>query len=225
MEYGHARPEGVVDVHRFRSSIRRPSPALILALFALVLSLSGTAAAARIVTSNSEIARNTISGHTPPANDHPNIIAGTISDEDLAPLARWHAVGAPGQPDFGLCDGCNPQEQWGNRSGQTGDASLTAVRFYEYHGVVSLEGVACPFYRGLDNGGFCTASDVVSADSTIFQLPAGYRPKHTEYFAVPTGQNGDAVATVLVNPAGKVIARNFAQSGVWLDGISIRLDN
>ena len=37
-----------------------------------------------IITDNSQVAPNTISGHSPPAGDHANIIAGSIDGPDLA---------------------------------------------------------------------------------------------------------------------------------------------
>ena len=46
--------------------------------------MTGTAYAAVIVNSNSDVARNTISGHNPPTGDHPNLIAGSVDATDLA---------------------------------------------------------------------------------------------------------------------------------------------
>ena len=57
-----------------------------LAVF-LVLG-GGTALAAYVVSSNSQIGPNTVSGHKPPAGKHANIIAGSIASGDLAPAAR-----------------------------------------------------------------------------------------------------------------------------------------
>src|SRR3954466_5209638 len=53
-----------------------------LALF-LVLG-GGTALAAYVVSSNSQIGPGTVSGHTPPSGDHANIIAGSINGTDIA---------------------------------------------------------------------------------------------------------------------------------------------
>jgi hypothetical protein len=62
-----------------------PSPALVVALLALVLSVAGNAAAAVvIITSNSQVAKNTISGHQPPTGDQVNVIAGSINGTDVA---------------------------------------------------------------------------------------------------------------------------------------------
>jgi hypothetical protein len=44
----------------------------------------GTAIAAIVISSNRQVARNTISGHSPPNGAHPNIISGSIDSADLA---------------------------------------------------------------------------------------------------------------------------------------------
>ncbi len=56
----------------------------IVSLVALFVALGGTAAAAVIITDNSQVARNTISGHRPPAGDHANIIGSSITAQDVA---------------------------------------------------------------------------------------------------------------------------------------------
>jgi len=56
----------------------------VVATAALFVALGGTAAASVIVSSNSQIAQNTISGHKPPSGDHPNLIAGSVNGQDLA---------------------------------------------------------------------------------------------------------------------------------------------
>ena len=45
--------------------------------------LGGTAAASVIITSNSQVASGTISGHHPPTGDHANIIGGSINGTDV----------------------------------------------------------------------------------------------------------------------------------------------
>src|SRR3954452_6098743 len=64
----------------------RPSPAMIVACVALFVALGGTAAAVTyVVSSNSQIAPGTISGHNPPSGKHGNIISGSVNGTDLAP--------------------------------------------------------------------------------------------------------------------------------------------
>ena len=56
----------------------------IVSAVALFVALGGTAAAAVIITDNSQVAPNTISGHRPPSGDHANIIGGSITAQDVA---------------------------------------------------------------------------------------------------------------------------------------------
>src|SRR4051794_25842488 len=53
----------------------------ILAFFVLG---GGTALAAFVVSSNSQIGPGTVSGHKPPKGAHANVITGSISTKDLA---------------------------------------------------------------------------------------------------------------------------------------------
>jgi hypothetical protein len=55
----------------------------VVSLVALFVALGGTAAAAVIITDNSQVAPGTISGHKPPSGKHANIIAGSINGQDV----------------------------------------------------------------------------------------------------------------------------------------------
>lgn len=68
-------------MRRFRFSV---TPSLVISVLALVVSLSGTAMAAVIISSNSQVARNTIAGHATISGVHANVIAGSIVGTDLA---------------------------------------------------------------------------------------------------------------------------------------------
>src|SRR4051812_10997296 len=68
-------------MHHFRSHL---TFANVVSLIALFVALGGTAAASVIISSNSQVAQNTISGHKPPSGDHPNLIAGSVNGQDLA---------------------------------------------------------------------------------------------------------------------------------------------
>lgn len=57
----------------------------VMSTLAVVLALGGTAVASTIIMSNGQVAKNTISGHSPPSGDHPNIIGGSIKGTDIAP--------------------------------------------------------------------------------------------------------------------------------------------
>ena len=57
----------------------------VIALISLFLVVGGgTALAAFVVSSNSQVGPNTISGHKPPTGDHSNIITGSVNGTDLA---------------------------------------------------------------------------------------------------------------------------------------------
>jgi hypothetical protein len=75
--------------------VKRPGAATILAAAALMISLGGNAAAALIITGNSQVAQGTISGHNPPTGKHPNIITGSVDGQDLADDAVGNADIAP----------------------------------------------------------------------------------------------------------------------------------
>jgi hypothetical protein len=67
--------------HNLRSHL---TFANVVSLAALFVALGGTAMAAAIITDNSQVAKNTISGHKPPAGDHSNIIGGSVNGQDVA---------------------------------------------------------------------------------------------------------------------------------------------
>ena len=71
--------------HHFRMLLRprRPSPALVVAAVALMLSGAGNAAAAVIISSNNQVAAHTIAGANAPSGDHQNLIPGSVGTTDL----------------------------------------------------------------------------------------------------------------------------------------------
>jgi len=57
----------------------------VVSLAALFVALGGTATAVTyVVSSNSEVGPDTISGHRPPSGDHSNVILGSINGRDVA---------------------------------------------------------------------------------------------------------------------------------------------
>jgi hypothetical protein len=68
-----------------RNLRRRLTFANVCSFTALVFALgTGGAYAASIVTSNADVAPDTISGHAPPSGDHSNILAASVNGTDLA---------------------------------------------------------------------------------------------------------------------------------------------
>src|SRR5438309_8018507 len=108
-----AAPQPGEGTMRGSSIRRRMTYANVASTLALVVALAtGTAYAAVVVTSNADVAQNTISGHKPPSGDHGNIISGSVNATDLANGAvtatkikapeAWHQV-APGSTAQDLC--------------------------------------------------------------------------------------------------------------------------
>jgi hypothetical protein len=68
-------------MNRIRS---RMTFANVVSVIALFVALGGTAAAAVVITSNSQVGPGTISGHEPPSGKQANIIGGSINGFDVA---------------------------------------------------------------------------------------------------------------------------------------------
>jgi hypothetical protein len=56
----------------------------VLAVVVIFLALSGTAYAGFVVSSNSQIGPDTVSGHNPPAGKHSNLFDKSVTTEDIA---------------------------------------------------------------------------------------------------------------------------------------------
>jgi hypothetical protein len=79
----------------------------VMATLAVFLVLGGgTAMAAYVVASNSQIGPGTISGHKPPSGDHANIIANSINGTDIADRSGVDTCQTPLLKKFGpICAG------------------------------------------------------------------------------------------------------------------------
>jgi hypothetical protein len=179
--------------------MRHPSPALVVAMLALIVALSGTSAAdvKRLVSGDKLVKKHSLSANrlrqhsltraqinmaklgTVPAAD----VAGSIT----APEA-FHEISGAGEPGFQ--NGC------GNVGGGTG----TAAFFVDREGVVHLRGrYTCP-----------------AAGSTAFTLPAGYRPGGLQQFALAAAGAGTAVA---ISDSGTVAC---GATDCFINGITFR---
>lgn len=160
---------------------RRPSPAMIVAVVALVVAMAGTGYAAFQLPKNSvgtkQIKKNAVNGakvknKSLTGKDINLNKLGTVPSANLAngfastdPL---HLVGASGEPPF--LDGSS------NAPAESG-FQFPPVGFYKDHdGVVHLEGLAI--------GG-----ETAPPGNEIFQLPPGYRPASgvTQVFGLESG--------------------------------------
>jgi hypothetical protein len=79
----------------------------VMATLAVFLVLGGgTAIAAYVVSSNSQIGPGTVSGHKPPTGKHANIIAGSINGQDIADQSGVDTCKAPLTAKYGpVCVG------------------------------------------------------------------------------------------------------------------------
>jgi hypothetical protein len=75
---------------------------VMVTILAFVVLGGGTALAAYVVSSNSQIGPGTISGHKPPVNNHANIIAGSINGKDIADRSGVDTCQTPLTKKFGL---------------------------------------------------------------------------------------------------------------------------
>ena len=123
----------------------------VMATIAVFLVLGGgTALAAIVVSSNSQVASDTISGHHPPSGDHANIIAASINGQDIQNASIGTAklnANAQGARAYGLVVGTSVSRSK-NITGVTNPSA----------------GTFCVALGGFINGS--TASAVVTPDFT-----------------------------------------------------------
>jgi len=228
--------------------MKRPTitPALVISLVALFVSLGGTAYAALVITSNSQVAQNTISGHKPPSGLHSNIITGSVNATDLAAGAvtpanikapeAWHQVAA-GSGTQNLCADATKTAVFCSQflSGTTygpwvnfGAGFATAGFYKDQLGIVHLKGLVTSAVRYIGSN---------PSSVSIFRLPTGYRPTNLRVFS-SEGRNDIgldvAAARITIRPDGLVDFEqdcdpNFNECSadgeyVTLDGISYRPD-
>jgi hypothetical protein len=187
----------------------------VVAVIALFVALGGTALAAVMITSNSQVGQGVISGHKAPSGKHPNVILGSIGAGDLASGSVTPAkLKTPATfISAGLADppgtSCSSGNYWFNK-----DPDVTnATSYYrDPSGIVYLRG---------------DARKCGQANSTIFALPPGYRPLRTENHVAETVNPADAptmIGTVAIHSDGGVTGGGSFGSvaEVWLDGIVFR---
>lgn len=168
-------------------SPRVPSPALIVALIALVAALAGTAAA---LPGKSSIDKNDIKKNAVKSKNikqeqvkSSDLADGTVAEADLKPAEASHLVGESGEPEFG--DGGDGDCLWRNLvPADTGgvESGIGPLSFFkDPYGIVRLGGVAI-VEDGPGGDGVCDAGDPgEEEDGVVFTLPAGYRPADVIY--------------------------------------------
>lgn len=160
-----------------KGHVSRPSPALIVAVLALIVALAGTSYAALSLPKNSVGSKQLKKNSVTTAKIKKNAVTGakvkdqSLSGKDidlstlgtvpsaatanaLAPMEATHLIGAAGQPGFE-----NGSLNFGTVAGR---AHQSAGFFKDLEGVVHLQG----FVRVGSGSGI----------TSIFSLPPGYRP-------------------------------------------------
>ena len=187
-----------------RVSSARPSPAIVIAILALVAGVTGAAvaqpSAKKAVTKKKvkKIATKQINKLAPGlsvAN------ADTLQGKPASAFASkasepFHEVGTSGEPGF--------QSGWTNIPGFS-----TAAFFKDPLGLVHLRGA-------IEDGG---------NGNTAFTLPAGYRP--SKPLLLPAGGAGPIAANGVILPSGQVrpacTTGPVCSDGVGIDGLTFRV--
>lgn len=177
------------------------SLATVLATLALFVSLSGTAAAAVIISSNHQVAAHTIAGANAPRGDNQNLIAGSVGTKDLHDNAVTGAKVKDGSlTGTDLANGSVstsklklPKISW---SGADSDPTDGAP----HHAVLSLGGVTI--------GASCTFATAITRLSIYIKSPGGGALRGS-YTAGPLGAPTPALSdtTVAATPL------DFADTG------------
>jgi len=216
---------------------------VMVTILAFLVLGGSTAMAAYVITSNSQVASNTISGHGGSAANK-NIIAGSVNATDLASGAvtagkikgpeAWHQIAAgsttqnlcadPSKTAL-FCTDLSPPvpERWHNYGG----GFATAGFYKDQLGIVHLKGLVA-------NVSITGADPQVRP---IFRLPLAYAPAHQRAFpSVGRNVSGQEVAqgrvdvmpnglVVLVSDCATDLSQCSASGGyVTLDAISFRRD-
>jgi hypothetical protein len=122
-----------IDNGHFRSRLTFANVVSVIALF---VALGGTAIASVIITSNSQVAQNTISGHKPPSGNHPNIIAGSINGQDIADRSGVDTCQTPLTAKFGaICAGSDAVARTWSRTSSNPEDPVGALQYCASYGL------------------------------------------------------------------------------------------
>ena len=185
----------------------------VVSLTALFVALGGTATAAVIITSNSQVARDTISGHQPPSGDHSNIITSSLTGKDIANKGLTSADIAGKVANADLLDGIDSTEfiHGQGRIETIDTATATSAILFVLPGFVRVDG-ACGGTSSPGEASIQTSDlpvDVLSenggADPVHSRIPANSVAHSGNWFLEPNAgsltfsfESGGQVATVFL---------------------------
>jgi hypothetical protein len=220
---------GARNENRFMHRVSRPSPALIIALIALMVSLGGTGYAAFTLPRDSvgtkqlkdgavtgaKVKRHSLTGAqinvkklgtvpkartASPTGRAGGALAGQYPNPFIAPAEPVHLVGAPGQPPFDL--------QWTNVGVRNNVAYQPAGFYKDPFGTVHLQGDVWRPNTG--------------SDAVIFVLPQGYCPAGGIENFPAYGDNGTAAGIAVRSTDCAVVFVAGTTSFIGLGAISFR---
>jgi hypothetical protein len=215
--------------------VRRPSPATVIAVIALVVAMSGGAYAALRPAKNSVTSRSIRNGQVKTADlangavNSAKVADGSLESGDLAQGALAPEATIPITPNpLGSTDPCETGQvgifcgiaaetptpsQWVNAGGGFAEGGY----YRDGEGVVHLSGLVKAAYP--------------TRTQRIFTLPPGYRPAATHAFSTGCWTFSDMTPSnyfpcpVAVQSDGGVVelgGGKYPTSGLILDGISFR---
>jgi hypothetical protein len=220
---------------------RRPSPALLVAVIALVAALAGTATAlpgknkvdkndikkgavkSKAIKKNAVKAKHVADGAVGTAE----IADGSVAEADVAEPEARHLVGAAGEPQFS--NGGQGDCEWS--SAHTQLPGFEPVSFWkDSTGLVHMNGIALR-EDGSGGDGVCDPFDPgEEEDGVIFTMPAGHAPALTQiqgidsdFAVVLAGPQGLVGSGVSVPPSTVYSTSSIGQAG--FDGIEFRTDS
>lgn len=207
--------------------LKRAHPKLtyanLTATLALFIALGGSAMGAVIVTSNSQVAKGTISGHHPPSGDHANLIAGSLTGKDVhnnsltGTQINSSTLGkVPSAADADTVGG-NPASSLGGvltgRMDSLTTSSTAATDYGSLSGISTAQSAPDSLWTLSPNRNLTLRDFSVQLTHTS---DAGLRT-----FKVVVSQNGTTTATTLCTPFSAEVACNSGSTTVSIPANSL----
>jgi hypothetical protein len=197
---------------------RRPSPAMIVAIAALVMAMGGVGYAATSLPKNSvgtkQIKKNAVTtakvkNHTLTGKDIKLSKLGTVPKATVAETANAlgpltvHLVGAAGEPPF--------QSGTINYPGESGLSFAPAAFIKDHDGFVHLEGIV-------------KAGAVGPFPGVLYQLPAGFRPPAGTTLFLSSNTGSETTPVLIFGSGVSIEGKNVEGFVLGTSGKAIVLD-